>query len=321
MSVVVKHLTKYYGAVKAIENLSFEIRPGEVVGLLGPNGAGKTTTVRIVTGFMSATSGTVEVGGKDIKKYPHETRKLIGYLPEENPLYFDMDIIDYLEFIAELQDVPRSDMKRRVKYVLDTFQLHEMKERKIGQLSKGYRQRVGLAQALIQDPKVIVFDEPTNGLDPNQVIEFRKFLSNLGKDKTVILSSHALAEVQAVCNRVIIIGKGRILADAPISELQRKFVGKDVISIEIEKPDGVTLDAAQRFIEQIPNVVSVSPLSTVSDGEKVFRFYIDSQKNADVRKQLMHLCSEKNWSLLSLQQQVVRIEDIFHQLTVGKEKQ
>jgi ABC-2 type transport system ATP-binding protein len=232
-----------------------------------------------------------------------------------------MDIIDYLEFIAELQDVPKSDMRRRVKYVLDTFALHEMKERKLGQLSKGYRQRVGLAQALIQDPKVIVFDEPTNGLDPNQVIEFRKFLSNLGKDKTVILSSHALAEVQAVCNRVIIIGKGRVLADAPISELQRKFVGKDVISIEIEKPDGVTLDTAQRMIEQIPNVVSVSPLSTVSDGEKVFRFYIDSTKNAEVRKQLTHLCSDKNWSLLSLQQQVVRIEDIFHQLTVGKEKQ
>jgi len=245
---------------------------------------------------------------------------MIGYLPEENPLYLDMDVIDYLEFIALLQDVPRSDLKRRVKSVLDIFALNDVKEKKIGQLSKGYRQRVGLAQALVQDPKVIIFDEPTNGLDPNQTMEFRKFLNNLGRDKTVIFSSHALAEVQAVCNRVIIIGKGRILADAPISELQKKFVGKEVVVVEIVRPDGVSLDTAQREFERLHNVLSVNPATSVADGEKIYKFFIDSQKNVDVRKQVTQLCSEHGWALMSLQQQVVRIEDIFHQLTVGKDK-
>ncbi|TAK59586.1 MAG: ATP-binding cassette domain-containing protein [Bacteroidetes bacterium] len=321
MSVVVKHLTKYYGDFKAVENLSFEVRPGEIVGLLGPNGAGKTTSVRIITGFLMPTSGTVEVGGKDIRKHPYETRRMIGYLPEENPLYPDMDVIDYLEFIAELQDVPRSDLRRRVRFVLDTFQLHDVKEKKIGQLSKGYRQRVGLAQSLIQDPKIIIFDEPTNGLDPNQVMEFRKFLTNLGKDKTVILSSHALAEVQAVCNRVIIIGKGKVLADAPISELQRKFVGKDVIVVEVARPDGYSADAVMGEFERLQYVVSVTHAPAHGDGEKGYKFFLDAQKNMDVRKHVTQLCTDKNWTLLSLQQQTVRIEDIFHQLTVGKEKQ
>jgi ABC-2 type transport system ATP-binding protein len=318
MSVVVKNLTKYYGETRALDNLSFEVRPGEIVGLLGPNGAGKTTTARIITGFLAPTSGTVEILGKDIQRHPYDTRRVIGYLPEENPLYPDMDVIDYLEFTARLQDVPSKEIPRRIKEVVRMFDLSEAKHKDIAWLSKGYRQRVGLALAMVHDPKVLILDEPTNGLDPNQIIEFRSFIAKLSRDKAVILSTHALPEVQVVCTRVLIIGRGKMLTDTPITELQKKYEGREGFVIEVEATNGLTSDAVQSVLQSINNVQAVAQLQKPADGLNVFKFYLESKKNEDLRRDIYHTCVRNNWIMVSLNKQHVLIEEIFHQLTKGK---
>ena len=213
MSIIVTNLTKSYGSVKAVDDISFEVHHGEIVGFLGPNGAGKTTTMRMLTSFLSPTSGSVSIEGKDIKEFSLETRKLIGYLPEQNPLYHDMNVMDYLEFTARLQGVPKTNTAKKVREMIGVCGLSTVKHMDIGQLSKGYRQRVGLAQAMIHDPKILIMDEPTSGLDPNQIVEIRNLIRQLGREKTVILSTHILPEVQATCNRVLIISHGKIVAD------------------------------------------------------------------------------------------------------------
>ena len=318
MPVVVKQLVKYFGETKAVDNLSFEVRPGEVVGFLGPNGAGKTTTMRIITGYISPSGGTVEVNGKDVRKDPYSVRRQIGYLPEENPIYSDMDVIDYLEFTAQLQDVPKKDMPRRIREVITTFNLTDVKHRDIGQLSKGFRQRVGLAHALVHDPPVVILDEPTSGLDPNQVFEFRNFIGRISKNKAVILSTHALPEVQAVCNRVIIIGKGKMLADSPIADLEKKIRGREVVLVAVERSAGVTAETVQRALETLESVEAIVPISGTDEGENTLSFYIESKKNIDIRKQIFKLCVDQGWTVVSLSKQRVRIDEIFHQLTTGK---
>jgi len=318
MPVVVKQLTKFFGETKAVDNLSFEVRSGEVVGFLGPNGAGKTTTMRIITGYISPTGGTVEVNGKDVRKDPYAVRRQIGYLPEENPIYPDMDVIDYLEFVAQLQGVPKKDMPKRIREVITTFNLTDVKHKDIGQLSKGYRQRVGLAHALVHDPPVVILDEPTSGLDPNQVFEFRNFIGRIAKNKTVILSTHALPEVQAVCNRVIIIGKGKMLADSPIADLEKKIRGREVVLLAVERAGGVTVETAQRSLEALENVEAVVPISGSTEGENTMSFYIESRRSIDIRKQIFKLCVDQGWTALNLNKQHVRIDEIFHQLTTGK---
>ena len=318
MSIVVKHLTKFYGETKAVDNLSFEIQKGDIVGFLGPNGAGKTTTVRMITGYIAPSSGTVEIDGKSMANDPFVVRRMIGYLPEQNPLYSDMDVIDYLEFISRLQDVPKQDIPHRIKQLVNMFNLQSVKHKDVSELSKGFRQRLGLAAAMVNDPPVLVLDEPTTGLDPNQILEFRNFISQLGKEKMVVLSTHALAEVQVLCNRVIIIGKGRMLADTPMSLIENKFRGREGFLVEIERPDGVAADAVQSVFEKLPEVEAVAPLLAVEEKESVLRFYIEAQSDTDLRKQLYRLCVEKNWVLLDLHRQHIRMEDIFHQLTTGK---
>ncbi|HZY09693.1 MAG TPA: ATP-binding cassette domain-containing protein [Bacteroidota bacterium] len=315
MSVVVKHLTKYFGQVKAVDNITFKIDPGEVVGFLGPNGAGKTTSIRIITGFLKPTSGTVEVNGLNVQKNPYQVHRLIGYLPEENPLYPDMDIIDYLDFIAKIQDVPKRNIPDRIRAVLDTFQLQEMKHIDIGALSKGYRQRVGLAQSMIHDPQILMLDEPTNGLDPNQILEFRRFVKELKGDKTIILSTHALSEVQALCDRVIIIGRGKIIEDTSIHDLQRKFEGRLGFLVELESPNGSSIEEVQEYLENLSAIEAVAALSGNEDGDKILKFYIESRNDADIRKEIFQLCVDRNLVLLDLHRQHLRMEDIFHQLT------
>jgi ABC-2 type transport system ATP-binding protein len=318
MSIVVRNLTKYFGETKALDNLSFQVKAGEIVGLLGPNGAGKTTTARIITGFLAPSSGTVEILGKDIQKYPYETRRVIGYLPEENPLYPDMDVIDYLEFVARLQDVPSREIPRRVKEVVRMFDLGEAKHKDIAWLSKGYRQRVGLALAMVHDPKVLILDEPTNGLDPNQIIEFRSFIAKLSRDKAVILSTHALPEVQIVCTRVVIIGRGKMLSDTPITELQKKYEGREGFVVEVEATDGLSSEVVQQKLQSLDNVQAVAQLQKPADGLNVFKFYLESKKNEDLRRDIYQACVRNNWTLISLSKQHVLIEEIFHQLTKGK---
>lgn len=313
MSVVVKHLSKQYGHVRAVDDFSFEVRPGEIIGLLGPNGAGKTTTARVITGFLTPTAGTVEVHGKNVATHPNDVRRMIGYLPEDNPLYPEMDVIDYLEFIGRLQRIPNSQLRGRVREVLGMFGLDRVKHLPIGSLSKGFRQRVGLAQTMVHDPKVLIFDEPTNGLDPNQVIEFREFISKIGHEKTVILSTHILGEVEALCSRVIIIGKGKLLEDAPIEHLQQKFQGRQEVFVELETADGWTLTSVQKKLESLDQVVAVASLSR--DGERTKTFFIESLREADIRRQIFRLCVDNGWTLIDLHRGRVQIEDVFHQLT------
>ena len=317
MPVTVKNLSRSFGNTKAVDNISFSVGKGEVVGFLGPNGAGKTTTVRLITGFLSPTGGLIEVNGVDVKDDPYEVRRMIGYLAEENPLYTDFDVIDYLEFIAKLQRVPKETIQKRIRKVIQIFGLETVKHLDIGTLSKGFRQRVGLAQAMIQDPPVLILDEPTNGLDPNQTIEFRKFINQLGKEKTVIISTHHLPQAQEICNRVIILDKGKIIADAPIPQLQREFQGSDTYFIEVETQNGVAVgvEGALCAVRQIEGVV---PIPDVEANHSTKKFYIVSQKDIDVRREIFRLCVERGWILLDMHRHYARIEGIFHQLTGGE---
>lgn len=317
MSIVVKNLSKYFGAIKAVDNISFTIYPGEIVGLLGPNGAGKTTMVRLIIGYLSPTRGQIEVYGKDVRDFPYEVRRMIGYIPEDNPLYTDLDIIDYLTFIAELQDVEKKLIPSSVKKMIETFGLENVKHIHIGSLSKGYRQRVALAQAMIHDPDVLLLDEPTNGLDPNQTREFRTFLERVGKNKTVIISTHTLTEVQATCNRAIIMGRGKILVDASLQELEKKYKGTKGLFLELEGDSNCTAELVLKSLESIKDIISSAQLKSDDVKLNTLKFFIEFKPDADIRNQIFNICVENKWKLLDLHLQHVRIEEIFHQVTGG----
>ncbi len=312
MSILVKNLSKHYGDARAVDNISFEAHSGEILGFLGPNGAGKTTTMRVITCYLSPSGGSVHVEGCDILTDSLEVRKRVGYLPEQNPLYLDMNVLEYLEYAARLQGVAGAMIPRRVREMVDVCGLAEMKHKDIGQLSKGYRQRVGLAAAMIHDPKVLILDEPTSGLDPNQIVEIRTLIQDLGKHKTVVLSTHILPEVQATCNRVVIINRGKIVADGPIEDLQRSLHGGERITMEVEVPEGQTYEMVEVSVRNIPAVDKVS-LMEERDGVK--RVNIETSQSIDVRKELFLLCVQKGWWLLDLHREQTSLEDIFRQLT------
>ena len=312
MSILVSNLSKYYGSSKAVDDISFEVHSGEILGYLGPNGAGKTTSMRMITCYLTPSSGSIKVQGRDVHTDSLEVRKLVGYLPEQNPLYLDMNVVEHLEYSALLQGVPRTMIARRLKEMIDVCGLGEMKHKEIGQLSKGYRQRVGLASAMIHDPKVLILDEPTSGLDPNQIVEIRSLIQNLGKQKTVVLSTHILPEVQATCNRVIIINRGKIVADGPIQDLQRSLHGGERIVVEVEIPDDQSFEMISVQVKSIPSIEQVS-LMDEQNGTK--KFSVDALGAVDVRKELFQLCVQKGWNLLELHREQTSLEDIFRQLT------
>ena len=314
MSVLVSNLSKYYGDAKAVDNISFEVHSGEILGFLGPNGAGKTTTMRIVTSYLAPSSGEVKVEGRDVVRESLEVRRLVGYLPEQNPLYLDMNVLEYLEYSAELQGVSRSMISQRRKQMVDVCGLGDMKHKDIGQLSKGYRQRVGLAAAMIHDPRVLILDEPTSGLDPNQIVEIRSLIQDIGTQKTVVLSTHILPEVQATCDRVIIINHGKIVADGPIADLQRSLQGGEKILIEVEVPDGESFDAISVEVRRIPAIAAVS---LIDERDGVKKFSIETTQAIDIRRDLFRLCVQKGWGLLELHREQTSLEDIFRQLTSG----
>ena len=312
MSIIVKNLTKLYGEKKAVDTISFEVHSGEIVGFLGPNGAGKTTTMRIITGYLVPTNGTVEVLGKNIGDSSLEVRRSVGYLPENNPLYSDMNVLEYLGFSAMLNGVSGVDVQRRVREMVGVCGLTEAKHMDIGQLSKGYRQRVGLAQAMIHDPKVLIMDEPTSGLDPNQIVEIRNLIRQLGREKTVILSTHILPEVQASCNRVIIISKGKIVADGSTGELQSRFQGNEQYYVELEKPDGESSETLRVQLKSLPSIASVEALG---EENGVVKFKLETSRGIDIRKHIYKLVVSKRWILLELHRQKTSLEDVFHELT------
>lgn len=310
--VEVKCLTKKYGQKTAIEDVSFKIEKGSIVGFLGPNGAGKTTTMNIITGYLSASSGEVLIDKTDILEEPLEIKKKIGYLPELPPLYLDMTVKEYLNFMYELKKV-KLPQKEHIEDICKLVKIENVYNRLIGNLSKGYRQRVGIAQALLGSPPVLILDEPTVGLDPKQIIEIRNLIKNLGKKHTVILSSHVLSEVQAVCERIIVINKGKIVADGNADTLAHNFSKEHKLIARIEAPEKELIKAV-RALENVTDVYST--------GEKekgAFEIHIESKPNTDVRRALFNLISKKGWVMLALANSVLTLEDLFLKLTSGED--
>ena len=302
MSITVSNLTKLYGTQKAVNNISFTINKGEIVGFLGPNGAGKSTTMKIITGYLEANSGKAEVCGETVDTNSLNTKKKIGYLPEANPLYFDMYVREYLEFVAGVHAI--QNVKSKIETVIDTVGLKLEANKKIGQLSKGYKQRVGIAAALIHDPEVLILDEPTSGLDPNQIIEIREVIKRLGKNKTVLFSSHILQEVEAICDRVIIINRGNIVADDLLSNLQKANAGQQQVLVEFKEI------ITKEDLKSIENVIDIKQLSNNS-------FQLSTANSENVRKQLLELSLKNNLNIVSLQSETNRLEDIFRNLTAA----
>lgn len=304
MSVKVSSITKMYGSQKALDEVTFSVDGGQVVGFLGPNGAGKSTMMKIITCFIPQTSGKVDVCGFDVTEQSLEVRKLVGYLPEHNPLYLEMYVKEYLEFIAGLHHLAGTK-KARISEMIEITGLQIEQNKKIGALSKGYRQRVGLAQAMIHDPKVLILDEPTSGLDPNQLSEIRALIKSIGKEKTVILSTHIMQEVEAICDRVIIINKGKIVADENTEILRKSSTGDDIIMVEFDN------HCTSKQLLQIEGVVRAEALNgnnwkLVSDGK------------TDIRSHVFQFAVQNNLTVLSMQKQEQKLEDIFHQLTQKK---
>ncbi len=300
MSVKVNNLTKTYGTQQAINNISFEAKKGEVLGFLGPNGAGKTTTMKIITCFIPQTEGSVEVCGYDVAEKSIEVRRNIGYLPEHNPLYKDMYVKEYLDFAASMHKI--SNKKRRIDEMIEMTGLGKEAHKQIGELSKGYRQRVGLAQAMIHDPQVLILDEPTSGLDPNQLIEIRKLIKTLGQEKTLIFSTHIMQEVQAICDRVVIINRGGIVADDKIENLQGLVVGENTLSVEFSS----SVTVAQ--LQKIKGVTSASTTGTN-------RYQIKYKTNADIREDIFRFAVANQLILLELHKETSSVENVFQQLT------
>ncbi len=312
MSIQVRNLSKYYGETKAVDDISFEVHSGEILGFLGPNGAGKTTSMRVITCYLPPSAGTVRVEGKDIVADSLEVRRLVGYLPEQNPLYLDMNVSEYLDYAAQLQGVESRMVPRRRREMIDVCGLGEMMHKDIGQLSKGYRQRVGLAAAMIHDPKVLILDEPTSGLDPNQIVEIRTLIHNLGTKKTVVLSTHILPEVQATCSRVIIINRGKIVADSPIGDLHKGLRGNDSVVLEVRVPESETAQTVAAVLRNIPQVESAV---LAEEGGSSMKFLVGSSRSYDIRADLFRLCVEKGWIALELRREQTSLEDIFRELT------
>ncbi|MBN2017235.1 MAG: ATP-binding cassette domain-containing protein [Candidatus Cloacimonetes bacterium] len=310
--IKVQNLTKDYGQLRAVDNISFNIPKSGIIGILGPNGAGKTTTLKMMTCFMPPTEGTVFIDDKNIYQNSVEIRKMIGYLPEGCPIYTEMNVVDFLYFIAELRDIEKNTVDRRVKEMIDACGLEEVVSKEIGELSKGYKQRVGLAAALIHDPEILILDEPTSGLDPNQIAEIRMLIKELGKEKTVLVSTHILSEVEAICERVIIIDRGKIVADASLEDIQSSFHNQNRIFFEIQsKKDDDILPA----FEVIEGVESLQLFSKHED-EMITKFFINYSKDMDIRPALYNFIKKnKDWTLLEMRTEQHSLEDIFRQLT------
>ncbi|MEM6522820.1 MAG: gliding motility-associated ABC transporter ATP-binding subunit GldA [Bacteroidota bacterium] len=307
MSILVKDLTKTYGTQNAVERISFEVNDGEIVGFLGPNGAGKSTTMKIATCYLPPTSGVVEVGGFDVVKNPNEVKKMIGYLPEHNPLYLDMFVREYLNFIGKIHGIRGAKLGARIAEIISLCGLTKEQNKKIGNLSKGYRQRVGLAQALLHDPKVLILDEPTTGLDPNQIIEIRNLIKSTGKDKTVLFSSHIMQEVQALCDRVVVINNGKLVANDEIDALKFDDSKRLIIKAEFsEQP-------SEPGLLEIDGIIKVKDL-----GECVFRLEVEN--SVDVRPAIFKYATDHGLMLLGLQQEEASMETVFQELTKPDKK-
>lgn len=307
MDIKIQNLTKSYGPQKAVDNISFDVHTGEIVGFLGPNGAGKTTTMKIITGYLDPEAGDVFIGGKSVNS--GEVKKHIGYLPEHNPLYLEMPVIDYLGFCAAIQGMNKARVPDRIREMVKVCGLDAEKHKKIGELSKGYRQRVGLAQALIHDPEILILDEPTTGLDPNQIVEIRELIKHIGKEKTVILSTHILPEVEATCDRILIINRGKIVADGTAATLRKQAQGQQVLHVRIEEGE---INEVFQKLQALPSVSLVDILN-----RETKRFEVQSKPELSSNREIFDLCVKNRWALTEMVPFETRLEDIFRDLTLN----
>ncbi|RNI28961.1 gliding motility-associated ABC transporter ATP-binding subunit GldA [Rufibacter latericius] len=302
MGIEIKDLTKLYGPQAAVDHVSFTVSSGEIVGFLGPNGAGKSTTMKIATCYLPPSSGTVLVNGHDVLEEPKEVRRQVGYLPEHNPLYLDMYVREYLHFVGKLHGLGGAQVKARTEEMINLCGLTRERHKKIGALSKGYRQRVGLAQALIHDPQVLILDEPTTGLDPNQIVEIRQLIKEVGQAKTVLFSTHIMQEVSALCDRVLIINQGKLVADSPVADL--KNMGRQ----------------DTRILAEFEAEVNPEPLLALAGVERVepagpLKYRVIATAKTDLRSAIFRLAGEKDWPLVGLQQEENSLEKLFQDLT------
>lgn len=307
--IEIKNLSKSIGDTKILDDLSFSVQKGEVLGFLGPNGAGKTTTMKIITSFWDADSGEVSVGGSNVSKNSLETRKKIGYLPEMVPLYDDMKVYEYLKFVAEMRDIKKEDIKEKIREAVNKCGLKTVVKKTIDELSKGYRQRVGLAQAIIHNPDVLILDEPTTGLDPNQIIEIRDLIKNIGQEKTVIFSSHILSEVNAICDRVVIINNGKITGEGSPEEIAKRSVSKERIHLKLR----ANKEAVLNKLKESHNILDVEAKKTSQDD--VFVYEIEVRDNLDIREKLCQFSVSQNWGVLELTKSKASLEEAFRELT------
>ncbi|MFP4460497.1 MAG: ABC transporter ATP-binding protein [Candidatus Zixiibacteriota bacterium] len=312
--IKVKNLVKTFGEVEAVRNISFDVESGEVVGFLGPNGAGKTTTMRMITSFLTPNNGDVIIDGESVVEESIKTRSRIGYLPEDAPVYEDMEVLEYLEFVAEMRDIPDSVVKQRIKDIAKVCGISKVMYRGIGELSKGFRQRVGLAQALIHNPDILILDEPTSGLDPNQIVEIRDLIKQIGEKRTVILSTHILSEVQATCDRALIINNGEIVADGTIDQLQNRVSNEIKYRIEI---DGPTADV-RNMLENLDGIFEIVKLDKAPKENAHFAF--KTLGDRDPRAEIFNKAVEQKWVLLQMSMEKIGLEDVFRQLTMQSER-
>lgn len=313
--IFVKNLTKYYGNFKALNGISFEIKSGEIVGILGPNGAGKSTTLRILTCYLNPTDGDAIIDGKSILDDEINVKKVIGYLPESAPLYNDMCVFDYLVYMADIQELEKNKLNERLNYVVDVCSLKEVISKPIGELSKGYKQRVGLAGSIIHDPKILILDEPTNGLDPNQIVEIRELIKELGKEKTVLVSTHILSEVESTCSRAIIINKGDIIADDTPRNLSLSFVNNKSATVKISVKTSDNIESVKEKLSSINDIYKVE-IEEFADNIKEVSIYSNLEEPRD---EIYRFIKNTDWIIYEMTKVKENLETVFHTLTKGDE--
>ncbi|NIA08488.1 MAG: ATP-binding cassette domain-containing protein [Nitrospiraceae bacterium] len=304
----VEDLTRYYGDFCAVNQINFDIEKGEILGLLGPNGAGKTTTLRMLTGFIEPTSGTIRVKDTNIDESPFEIKKILGYLPESAPLYHDMLVYDYLTFVSAIRGIEKKRRSSQIHHLADLCSINKIMHKPIGELSKGYRQRVGLAHAMMSDPEILILDEPTSGLDPNQIVEIREIIRQIGEQKTVILSTHILSEAEATCNRIIIVNHGKIVADGSTESLKQSASGGHSIEISLQNAD---FGSVKERLMPIEGIEGISQL----DGKGYLRLRLSCKSPSDIRGEIYKEIKKHDWVLLEFHQETRTLENIFRELT------
>ncbi|MDX2438923.1 MAG: ATP-binding cassette domain-containing protein [Desulfobacterales bacterium] len=305
----IESLTKYYNDLCAVDQISFDITKGEIMGLLGPNGAGKTTTLQILTGFLRPTSGSIRVKDYSIDKDSLQIKKLLGYLPESAPLYHDMLVYDYLDYVANLRGIDSSNKISRIRHLADLCGISEVMHKTINELSKGFKQRVGLAHAMMDDPEILVLDEPTSGLDPNQIIEIRDIIKQIGKEKTVILSTHILSEAEATCDRIVIINKGKIVANDTTQTLKQSASGSNLINISLQNAEFESVK------QQLTSISEISDIVQASDDNGILNLKLTCLSSADIRGDIYKKVKQTDWILLEMHQETQTLENIFRELT------